>query len=76
VTSIGDRAFAYCNNLTKVIFQGTISSEKFDSMAFNSTSSGTTLPWTLRDTYLAVEGGIGTYTTTAPVNVSSVWMKQ
>jgi len=30
----------------------------------------------LREKYLAVGGGIGRYTTTAPVNNSSVWTKQ
>jgi len=30
----------------------------------------------LRDKYLAANGGIGTYTTTAPVNRDSVWTKR
>jgi len=30
----------------------------------------------LRTKYLAADGGIGTYTTTAPVSSSSVWTKQ
>jgi hypothetical protein len=66
ITSIGQEAFAGCTNLASVTFQGTINSDDF-----NSTNS---FPGDLRDKYLA--GGIGTYTTTAPVGKNSVWMKQ
>jgi len=66
VTSIGEQSFYGCNNLTSVTFQGTISSVNFSNLvSFNGD---------LREKYLA--GGIGTYTTTAPVNRDSVWTKQ
>ncbi|MDR2576100.1 MAG: leucine-rich repeat domain-containing protein [Treponema sp.] len=64
VTSIGESAFGYCRNLTSITFQGTIAADNLGS-AFSGD---------LRDKYLA--GGIGTYTTTAPVDYYSVWTKQ
>jgi hypothetical protein len=64
VTSIGYRTFENCTSLTRVTFQGTISSDNFASYS----------PGDLREKYLA--GGIGTYTTTAPVNENSKWTKQ
>jgi hypothetical protein len=66
VTSIGQWAFADCTSLISVTFQGTIESDEFDSSAFDGD---------LRAKYLAAGGGIGTYTTTAPVSSSSVWTK-
>jgi len=65
VTSIGEFAFWKCTNLTSVTFQGAITGDYFSSYTF---------PGNLRNRYLG--GGIGTYTTTAPVNDSSVWTKQ
>jgi len=68
VTSIGNSAFNFCSGLTSVTFEGTI-----DSGSFGSTAP---FPGDLRAKYLAAEGGIGTYTTTAPVSSTSVWTKQ
>jgi hypothetical protein len=65
VTSIGHYAFSGCTSLTSVTFAGTISSSNF--------SISTAFYGDLRTKYIA--GGIGTYTTTAPVNSSSVWTK-
>jgi hypothetical protein len=65
VTRIGIAAFFVCDNLASVTFQGTISSNNFGDPAFFGD---------LRDKYLA--GGIGTYTTTAPVNENSKWTKK
>jgi hypothetical protein len=67
VTIIGASAFI-CPNLTSVTFQGTISA---DSLGFRIASP---FIGDLQDKYLA--GGIGTYTTTAPVNGNSKWTKQ
>ena len=65
VTSIEPNAFHQNTNLTSVTFQGMIASNNF-SNAFDGD---------LRNEYLA--GGIGTYTTTAPVaHYGSVWTKQ
>jgi len=64
VTSIEGDAFSDCTSLTSVKFEGTIASDNF-RYAFDGD---------LRDKYLA--GGIGTYTTTAPVGYDSVWTKQ
>jgi len=70
VTSIGNYAFAYLSSLTSVTFQGTITSSGFGNDAFTGLGD-------LRAKYLdATNGGIGTYTTTAPVGSSSVWTKQ
>ena len=66
VTSIGGSAFFDCDSLTSVTFQGTIASSGFDSSAFLGLGD-------IRSKYLA--NGIGTYTTTAPVNQNSVWTK-
>jgi len=65
VTSIGYGAFEACLSLTSVTFQGTIPSSGLNEYAFSGD---------LRDKYLA--GSIGTYTTTARVNVNSKWTKQ
>jgi hypothetical protein len=67
VTSIGVYAFYNCRSLTSVTFQGTITSTNLHTDAFANLGD-------LRDKYLA--GGIGTYTTTAPVSWTSVWTKQ
>jgi len=66
ITSIGGYAFQGCTSLTSVTFQGTITADNFDIDAFRLGD--------LRAKYLA--GGIGTYTTTAPVDNSSVWTKK
>jgi hypothetical protein len=66
VTSIGRMAFRD-SGLISVTFEGTITSANLDSDAFYGLGD-------LRAKYLA--GGIGTYTTTAPVGNSSVWTKQ
>ena len=66
VTSIGRSAFSGCSSLTSVTFADTISADNF--------SSSDSFPGDLRAKYLA--GGIGTYTTTAPVSSTSEWTKQ
>jgi len=63
VTAIHTSAFAQCTNLTSVSFQG-----------MNTGLEKNALEGDLREKYLA--GGIGTYTTTAPVNENSIWTKQ
>jgi hypothetical protein len=65
VTNIDTWAFINCSGLTSVTFQGTINSSGFKELAFFGD---------LRAKYLA--GGIGTYTTTAPVSDNSKWTKQ
>jgi hypothetical protein len=67
VTDIdASNVFKDCSSLTSVTFQSTITEAgRIFSGAF---------PGDLRDKYLA--GGIGTYTTTAPVGDTSVWTKQ
>jgi hypothetical protein len=75
VTSIEGWAFNGCTSLTSVTFQGTISSDNlgvYDS--FYDSFYGSPFIGDLREKYLA--GGIGTYTTTAPVNENSKWTKQ
>jgi hypothetical protein len=73
VTKIESGAFEDCTSLTSVTFQGTIDPN-------NLGNEGLQGQWfipfggDLRDKYLA--GGIGTYTTTAPVNWDSKWTKQ
>jgi hypothetical protein len=57
-------AFSQCPNLVSVTFQSIIASNNF-----NNSFDGD-----LEDKYLA--GGIGTYTTTAPVGYNSKWTKQ
>jgi len=72
VTIIGLGAFLSCANLTSVKFEGIIYN-------LGSDGSGVSMdPFNgdLRDKYLAANGGIGTYTTTAPVNRDSVWTKR
>jgi hypothetical protein len=67
ITSIGEYAFEDCTSLTSVTFQGTITASGFSD-------GKNPFGGDLRDKYLA--GGPGTYKTTAPVNISSVWVKQ
>ena len=83
VTTIKDSAFQECPNLTSVTFQGTIASDNLGQIYsifvairdIYETFVDSPFPGDLRDKYLA--GGIGTYTTTAPVNDwNSVWTKQ
>jgi len=64
VTSIGGYAFFGCSSLASVRFEGLI----------NLSYSSNPFDGDLRDKYLF--GGIGTYTTTAPMGSSSVWTKQ
>jgi len=71
VTSIGVQAFAGCSGLTSVTFEGTIASSQF--------SETTAFPGDLRAKFYATDstnGTPGTYTTTAPVSLMSVWTKQ
>jgi hypothetical protein len=72
VTSIGWETFNFCTSLTSVTFQGTIAPNnlysKWDYYIQTSFTGD------LREKYLA--GGIGTYTTTAPVNADSKWTKK
>ena len=63
--------FYGCTSLASVTFEGTIPSSEFQAYAFPAASMGD-----LRAKYLAEGGGIGTYTTTAPVSSTSVWTKQ
>jgi hypothetical protein len=71
VTNIESGAFSSCSSLASVIFQGTIASDKFDDNIF-----GYSPPFygNLIEKYL--EGGIGKYTTTTPVNENSIWIKK
>jgi len=62
VTEIGDQAFNYCDSLTSITFQGTL-----DNLIRPFYGD-------LRAKYLA--GGVGTYTTTAPVDEEAKWTKQ
>jgi hypothetical protein len=67
VTDIGSGAFYHCRNLTSVTFQSA------NVIMFRGV--GSSFLGDLRDKYLA--GGIGTYTTTAPVGWGdSIWTKQ
>ena len=69
VTTIENYAFLGCKNLVSVKFEGKITSDNFSS---SGSFSGD-----LRAKYLATTGGgIGTYTTTAPVSSNSKWTKQ
>jgi len=61
-------AFSSCTSLTSITFQALIASNNFGRGMFGSFYGD------LREKYLA--GGIGTYTTTAPVSINSVWTKQ
>jgi len=72
VTGIGATIFSGCVNLTRVTFQGMIPSTGLYSTPFWGSSIGIDH---LRGTYLGRNGGIGTYTTTAPVTGLSEWTK-
>jgi hypothetical protein len=81
VASIGSQTFYECANLATVIFEGNIPASGFpevdesDPFPFNrSAFDGDLQAKYLRTT--APVGGIGTYTTTAPVGDSSVWTKE
>jgi hypothetical protein len=77
VTSIGVEAFFDCISLTNVTFQGKIASDEFGyRLVDNDLRIRTYSPFDgdLHTKYLA--GGIGTYTTTAPVGKNSVWTKR
>jgi hypothetical protein len=72
VTFIGFRAFYGCDSLTSVTFEGTIAKANLNG------GNGRVFYGDLENKYLA--GGIGTYTTTAPVydrhDRRSTWTKQ
>jgi len=79
VTSIENETFRVCPFLTSVTFQGKIDANNFHGENMENFSNVTfvkrgAFDGDLRDKYLA--GGIGTYTTTAPVQWNSVWTKQ
>jgi tetratricopeptide (TPR) repeat protein len=65
ISSIGRNAFSLCERLTSVTFEGMIASDQISHLSFHGD---------LREKYLA--GGAGTYITTAPVSIISVWEKQ
>jgi hypothetical protein len=74
VTSIESWAFFNCANLSSVTFKGTIPSSGFCDDTYCLPFLGD-----LRDKFYAtdaVNGTPGTYTTTTPVDDSSVWTKQ
>jgi len=77
VTGIWYYAFRDCESLTNVTIQGTITADNFTA-DLGSLGNGSWLlsafEGDLRDKYLA--GGIGTYTTTTPVNKNSKWTKK
>jgi hypothetical protein len=71
VTAIGNFAFNNCSSLINVKFNGVIPSTGF--------SENTSFLGDLRDKFYAsnsTNGTVGTYTTTSPVDGSSVWTKQ
>jgi len=74
VTSIGISTFEYCTSLTSVTFQGTITWDNFNEDEGYGYYYYDDCIDDLREKYLA--GGIGTYTTTAPVNKNSKWTKK
>jgi hypothetical protein len=65
LTTIGNSAFYGCTSLTTVIFKGTIAEANFGAT--------NTFPGDLRDKYLDLDGGPGTYTRMPGYNV---WTKQ
>jgi hypothetical protein len=72
VTGIGYVAFFGCSSLASVTFEGTIALTGFDIGAFYGLGD-------LRAKFYAtnpIKGTPGTYTTTAPIDEYSVWMKQ
>jgi len=88
-STINDRAFLNCTNLTSLILPSSLSyidaNDAFNgctnltSVTFQSAIAGTYIQDSaflgdLKTKY--TDGGTGTYTTTAPVSSSSVWTKQ
>jgi len=70
VTSIGINAFPFLKKLTSITFKGTVTSFGRSNYRYNKIFDGD-----LQEKYEA--GGIGTYTTTAPVDYwDSIWTKQ
>jgi hypothetical protein len=75
VQEIWADAFTSCTSLASVTFQGTIAANNFgESQGIDRVRPPKTFDGDLQEKYLA--GGIGTYTTTAPVNDDSKWTKQ
>jgi len=75
VQEIWADAFTGCTSLASVTFQGTIAANNFDeSQGIDHVRPPKTFYGDLQEKYLA--GGIGTYTTTAPVNENSKWTKK
>jgi len=88
VTSIGDEAFRYCTDITSVtipssitrfgdyVFRGctNLTSVTFEGSISLNTSFYTSFEGDLLSRYSS--GGVGTYTTTAPVGDNSRWTKQ
>jgi hypothetical protein len=75
VQEIWADAFTRCTSLASVTFQGTIAANNFgESQGIDHVRPPNTFDGDLQEKYLA--GGIGTYTTTAPVNDDSKWTKQ
>ena len=72
VASVGYRAFNNCTKLTSVTFTGIISPSGF--IEDNGGAIYSPFVGDLQAKYLV--GGIGVYTTIAPVDDSSLWMKQ
>jgi len=71
VTAIGWYSFGNCTSITSVKFEGEITSDSFETTAFDH-SSDTGYIGDLRTKYIA--GGIGTYT--RPNTSSYTWTKQ
>jgi hypothetical protein len=67
-------AFRGCTSLASVTFQGTIAANNLGSSGIDYVRPPITFYGDLLEKYLAK--GIGTYTTTAPVNENSKWTKQ
>jgi len=67
-------AFDSCRSLTDVTFLGIIATDDLGGSYYIGGPFYSPFMGDLRDKYLT--DGIGTYTTTAPVGSSSVWMKQ
>jgi hypothetical protein len=74
VTRIWVWAFDSCTNLTSVTFQGKTSELFTVGVGIGGRTIRGPFGGDLREKYLA--GGIGTYTTTTPVNWESKWTKQ
>jgi len=68
VTSIGGMAFSNCTNLTNVMFQGTIASDKFNTFV--------PFPGDLRNKFYATDKDKGTPGTYTRASGSNTWTKQ